>query len=281
MKMISRIFIFTVMTIFLVTGSLAQTTNVLVPNVPTTGEIAQGDVAQIFTFSAGAGSTASLSISSETGFALTMILSDASGTVLGQTQKPAGAETGAQSLIEGVALPSAGTYYVTVLITPGIVTALAGEFEVILTLSGGDSGTIPPVETTPAVDLTPVVEATPDLQLPPTVVETPVVPTAFTLNQVALPSGINVTLTWNTQDDLNLQVRAPNGGTLFWDSRSTNDSGVFGADVNGLCEVLTTPPAIETATWRGGSLSAGRYEVLVYYRQACSDTPAPVDFTLT
>ncbi|HRF96900.1 MAG TPA: PPC domain-containing protein, partial [Aggregatilineales bacterium] len=125
--MISRIFIFTVMTIFLVTGSLAQTSNVLVPNVPTTGEITQGDVAQFFTFSAGAGSTASLSISSETGFALTMILSDASGNVLGQTQKPAGAETGAQSVIEAVALPSAGTYYVTVLITPGIVTALAGE----------------------------------------------------------------------------------------------------------------------------------------------------------
>ncbi|HRF96899.1 MAG TPA: PPC domain-containing protein, partial [Aggregatilineales bacterium] len=124
-------------------------------------------------------------------------------------------------------------------------------------------------------------EATPDLQLPPTVVETPVAPATFTVSQVALPSGINVTLTWNTQDDLNLQVRAPNGGTLFWDSRSTNDSGVFGADVNGLCEILTTPPAIETATWRGGSLSAGRYEVLVYYRQACSDTPAPVDFTLT
>ncbi|MCU0481753.1 MAG: PPC domain-containing protein [Anaerolineae bacterium] len=97
---------------------------------------------------------------------------------------------------------------------------------------------------------------------------------------MGLPNGINVSLTWNTQDDLNLQVRAPNGGTLFWDSRSTNDSGVFGADANGLCEVLSTPPVTETASWRGGSLSAGRYEVLVYYRQACNDAPVPVDFTV-
>jgi len=276
MKMISRHFVFTLIAIFLVMGVGAQTTNVLVSGVATTGRIAQGDAAQIFTFTATVGNTASLSIASETGFALTMILSDASGTVLGQTQKPAGATSGAESLIENVPLGLTGTYYVTVLITPGVVTALGGDFVVTLTLTG-ETAVIPPVTVTEEVPVV-TAEPTPDLQLPPT---TPVIPMTFTTSQLTLTGGINVALSWNTQDDLNLQVRAPNGTTLFWDSRSTNDgTGVFGADVNGLCEVLTTPPATETATWRGGSLPAGRYEVLVYYRSVCSDTPAPVDFTV-
>ncbi len=282
MKIISRLMIFALMTIFLVMGATAQTNNVLVPDVPTTGQIAQGDTAQIFTFATGAGSTATVSIASDTGFALTMILSDANGIVLGQVQKPAGAANGVPSLIENVPLANAGTYYVTVLITPGVVTALSGQFVVILTLSGGEA-TIPPVQTTPEVESTAevTIAPTPDLQLPPTnTTNTVVDASTFALTQVSLASGINVSLTWNTQDDLNLQVRAPNGGTLFWDSRSTDDSGVFGADVNGLCEVLTPPPATETATWQGGALSAGRYEVLVYYRQSCSTTPSPVEFTL-
>lgn len=284
MKMMSRLIIFVLMTVFFVMGISAQTNNVLVSGVPTTGQIAQGEAAQIFIFTAGAGSTASLGIASDTGFALTMILSDATGVILGQVQKPAGAANGVESRIENVPLANAGTYYVTVLITPAVVTEPSGTFVVTLTLTGGE--TITPVQTTPDVEATSVVaptpeaSATPDLQLPATNVSTPVDVSTFALTQVGLPNGINVSLTWNTQDDLNLQVRAPNGGTLFWDSRSTDDSGVFGADVNGLCEVLSTPPAIETASWRGGSLSAGRYEVLVYYRQACSDTPAPVDFTL-
>lgn len=281
MKTIVRFFILVPMMLILVIGVTAQS-NVLIPNTPTTGRINDGDAAQIFTFEALANSTASLSISSETGFALTMILSDATGVVLGQVQKAAGAASGVESLIENVPLTTAGTYYVTVLITPGVVTALGGEFVVTLTLVGGDSAVIPPVQTTPEVETTATVEAvaTPDLSLPPTNTTAPVTPASFQVSQVALPSGITVNLTWNTQDDLNLQVRAPNGGTLFWDSRSTDDSGVFGADVNGLCEVLATPPATETASWQGGALSTGRYEVLVYYRFYCGDTPTPVDFTV-
>ncbi len=279
MKTRLKILIIVSMMLIMVIGVTAQS-NVLIPNTPTTGRITEGSAAQIFTFEALANSTATLSISSETGFALTMILSDATGVILGQVQKAAGAATGAESLIENVPLPTAGTYYVTVLITPGVVTALAGEFVVTLTLVGGDSATIPPVQTTPDVQATVEAVATPDLSLPPTSATASVTPANFQVSQVALPSGITVNLTWNTQDDLNLQVRAPNGGTLFWDSRTTNDSGVFGADVNGLCEVLATPPAVETASWQGGSLSAGRYEVLVYYRFYCGDTPAPVDFTV-
>lgn len=281
MKTLLRSFILALMMLLLVIGVTAQS-NVLIPNTPTTGRINDGSAAQIFTFQALANSTATLSISSEIGFALTMILSDATGVVLGQVQKPAGAASGVESLIENIALANAGTYYVTVLITPGVVTALGGEFVVTLTLAGGDSAIIPPVQTTPEAETTATVEAvvTPDLSLPPTNTTAPVTPASFQVSQVGLPGGITVNLTWNTQDDLNLQVRAPNGGTLFWDSRSTNDSGVFGADVNGLCEILATPPAVETASWQGGSLSTGRYEVLVYYRYFCSETPAPVDFTV-
>ena len=67
------------------------------------------------------------------------------------------------------------------------------------------------------------------------------------------------------------------GGTLFWDSRITNNGGSFGPDVNGLCEVLADPPAVETASWPGGAVATGSYEILVYYRQACEGN-FPVDF---
>lgn len=277
MKTTLKILIFALIMLFGVIGVGAQA-NVLTPNTPITGRIEPGEALKIFTFNATSGSVATLSIASETGFALTMVLSDVTGTVLGQVQKPAGAPSGAESLIENVTLATGGLYYVNIFITPGVVSALSGEFVVTLSLTGG-TGTIPPVQTTPDAQATVEAVATPDLSLPPTTTVS-VTPTTFQVGQVALPSGINVSLTWNTQDDLNLQVRAPNGGTLFWDSRSTNDSGVFGPDVNGLCEILSTPPAIETATWRGGSLSAGRYEVLVYYRRACSNPPTPVDFTV-
>jgi hypothetical protein len=90
---------------------------------------------------------------------------------------------------------------------------------------------------------------------------------------------MEVNLRWNTNDDLNLQVRDPNGGTLFWGSRTTAESGSFGLDVNGLCEVINTPPNVETASWAGGSVPTGSYEILVYHRQVC-DTAASVSFTV-
>ncbi|MCL4256677.1 MAG: hypothetical protein KJ043_23165, partial [Anaerolineae bacterium] len=99
MKTIVRFFILALMMLILVVGVTAQS-NVLIPNTPTTGRIDDSNAVQIFTFDGLANSSATISISSEIGFALTMILSDARGVVLGQVQKPAGAATGVESLIE-------------------------------------------------------------------------------------------------------------------------------------------------------------------------------------
>lgn len=223
---------------------------VLTPGQPTEGLIDEDNAAQVYTFMANAGATASLTLTSQTNFALTMLVTDFQGNNLAQV---VGSGTESDLTLENVALGNAGTYYVTIFPSANAGQLLSGAFFLTLTLSTGQG-----------TQLTPVPESQ---------------PTTFTPGQVLLSNGLQVSLTWNTSDDLNLQVRDPIGGTLFWDSRSTNDGGTFGPDVNGLCEVLSEPPAIETASWPGGAVATGSYEILVYYRQACAGNN-PVDFTV-
>ena len=96
---------------------------------------------------------------------------------------------------------------------------------------------------------------------------------------VLMQSGISVTLTWDADVDMNLNVRDPLGNQLYWDSRTSPIGGTFGFDANGLCEVISDSP-VETANWAAGFLPTGSYEVLVYYRQSCVTPAQPVAFTL-
>jgi len=81
---------------------------------------------------------------------------------------------------------------------------------------------------------------------------------------VFLGAGIEVELLWADAVDLNLEVRAPSGQSLHWNSRTTDDNGSFGGDANGLCEVISASPA-ESASWPSGFRATGSYEIIVYY----------------
>ncbi|MFW5709049.1 MAG: PPC domain-containing protein [Chloroflexota bacterium] len=243
--------------------ALAQQTDdrALVPQEPVTGTLDAEAPAQIYLFNVASGDSVTLLLNTAEDFSATLVLSDSRGESLAQVQSVNGIAT-----ISDLAIARGDTYYVTVFPSPGTTVDTPTTFTLTLEQTGTVSVTEDPTATE-----SPPAEATAAAQ--------PISAETFDITQVVLTGGIQVDLTWNTDDDLNLQIRDPSGGTLFWDSRSTNDGGTFGPDVNGLCEVISTPPNVETAAWPGGTLTTGSYEVLVYYRQAC-DTPAPVDFTV-
>jgi hypothetical protein len=264
------------------TVTFAQGERTLTPGLPVNGVLDANNAAQIYTFNATQGDTVALTANSEDPLlGLTIILSDSLGNPLAQAAStPPDNNT---AIISDVAVVTPGAHYVTVFPTPGIGATTSGSFTLTLEIIGAvvpETTLEPEVEVeTPEAVAPPVATAT----TPPTVAPQPtpavVDPASFQVSQIILNGGIDVRLTWNTNDDLNLQIRDPLGNTLFWDSRETPNSGSFGPDVNGLCEIINTPPNVENATWSGGPLPTGSYEILVYHRQAC-ETPNPVPFTV-
>lgn len=242
---------------------------VLENGVPVPGTIDANTPAQVYTFEASVGDVASLTVTTGGDLVVTLLLTDAAGNQLGQAAVPD--EVG-QVALRSVSLPATGVYYVTVF--PTLDGENSGEGSFVLTLNL-EAGTDVEAVETPAPEATPAVDE-PEAALDP--VSEIIPPEEFNINQV-LASGITVNLSWNTPDDLNLQVRDPVGETLFWDSRTTTSNGTFGFDVNGLCEVVTPSNNVETAEWPSGPISTGSYEVLVYYRQSCEGAN-PVDFTV-
>lgn len=270
-----------VMLFMLISFSFAQDddSRVLIPGEPVDSGLNAENAAQVFLFTPVADDAATLVLTPQAGLSVTMVLTDENGRNIAQVIGDGTNET----RIEAVAVGAGMTYYVTVFPTAGLENPGTGFFLLALDLASTnvDQVTEP---TEPEITQEAVAEAT--LEPLPTVVAEEIPETTTTRDpfqpnaQVILNNGIQVNLNWDTTDDLNLQIRDPNGGTLFWDSRSTIDGGTFGPDVNGLCQVITEPPATETATWPGGPLQAGSYEILVYYRQACEGND-PVNFTVS
>ena len=86
-------------------------------------------------------------------------------------------------------------------------------------------------------------------------------------------------MNWTTTDDLDLEVRDPVGGSLYWETPTVSSGGSFSANANQGCANTTTAPS-ETATWSPGGIPTGSYEVLVYFQKACAGAKSPVSFTL-
>ncbi|MBC8099999.1 MAG: PPC domain-containing protein [Armatimonadetes bacterium] len=235
-------------------------TNTLVPGQTATGTVNEQTVATVFTFNAFSAGTVSIQVTADEGLTLSVLLTDATGAALAQATDIANSSVVG---LTNVALPASGVYYVTVFPAAGTATRLTGSFSVII---DGDAVAAAENVATPAgVDAS----ATPTTQ-----------ERIFQLGE-ALTTGISVSLAWQATSDLNLQVRDPIGRTLFFDSRTTDNGGEFGFDLNGLCEVLTnsTETATETANWGAGAVATGSYEVLVYYRQDCENV-GEVPFTV-
>jgi hypothetical protein len=277
--------------VLLTSAALAQS-RTLQPNQPVEGSINAGSPAQIYNFTGSAGAEISISVTSDVGLALTVLLTDAFGDIVAQASD---SERAGTVSLDNVSLPTAGLFYVTLFPSAGQASLVSGDFT--LTLSLGGSVVAPAATSQPEVQATPADETTEPVATPETTetAETPVqdttpeqttpvitdevTPETFSTSQVLTTGGLQVELVWNSTADMNLELRDPVGERLYFDSRTTNNGGQFGFDVNGLCEVLTADNPTETATYAPGAIPTGSYEILIYYREECENN-GPVNFTV-
>lgn len=89
---------------------------------------------------------------------------------------------------------------------------------------------------------------------------------------VAITDTLSVSLSWNTRDDLNLEVRDPLGGAVNFRTPSVPSGGRLSGNVNANCTNTTNDNPTETVSWPRGNVPGGSYEVIVYFVQACPQT---------
>lgn len=268
-----------VVLVMLTVNVFAQSQRTITLGTSIVGQIEEDAPAQVYTYTATAGEVFSVAVTSEAGLALTLTVTDAAGNLLAtstDTTAVGGVSVVNVSLSEGI-------NYVTVFAAAGVTTNTVGAFRLVAEGEGGGSTTEQPViEATNAPDNTsPTAEtptdtaaATPE----PVVTEAPA-NVEYTVGSVLTSAGINVSLTWASTADLNLELRDPEGERLFFDSTTNTNGGRFGFDANGLCANLTADAPTETATYSAGAIPTGYYEILVYYREDCDNNGAQ-DFTL-
>lgn len=232
--------------VLLLSGGLIvaqETTNrALTPGVTATSQLDADNITQVFTLSASSGQSVSVTVTTEAGATLAVVMTDATGSPLGQAAASAADES---VTLENIAIPTSGTYFVTVFNADGLPAA-AIDFAVTLELGSA--------------------EAT---------VEAPIA------GQVLTATGMTFQLSWDTVANLDLEVRDPVGGSLFWETPTVASGGTFSANANGACNALSET-ASEQATWPAGAVPAGSYEMIVYFQQQ-DDCPnsSPANLTLT
>lgn len=133
--------------------------------------------------------------------------------------------------------------------------------------------------------LPPVPTPTPTLTATTTVAPSTVTPTRpptttpTVISIQSLGSGdIQVTLQWNTFDDLDLWVVDPSGEMIFFDHTQSVSGGKLDVDANPRCEEQTSHP-VENIFWPTGSAPHGTYQVRVNYYQMCVSSD-PVAYTV-
>lgn len=240
--------------LFIASITIAQEAPIeLISGESTAGAFGDGNVADVYAIEASANATLGLELSS-TDVSTGILIVDASGNAIIEASTDADGTISVADVI----LSQDGTYIVTVFSTSGD----EGEYEMTINLEEDEELAVEPVQPTDTPTSNQVVT-----EMPP-------------LTDVLLSAGMEVRLQWADAVDLNLEVRDPNGNSLFFDNRTTATGGSFGFDANGLCEIISDAP-VETATWPSNFLPIGSYEILVFYRQSCEDVAPTVPFTLT
>ena len=257
--------------LLLSSGALAQEdgARVLSSGTSVTGVLNSDNLVQVYTFEGSAGQTWSISASNTIGVPLAVVVTDAAGEIVAQTADTAVAGNVA---LDDLTLAADGVYYVTVFKAAGV--ASVSELTFTLTASS-DAEATPDATVSPEAEVTP--EGTGEVAPDATGEATDGAP--FSVSQVVTTSGLQVTLTWSTTDDLDLEVRDPVGGSLYWETPTVNSGGTLSANINQGCEVTTDQSPTETATWSPGGIPTGSYEVLVYFQEACAGGN-PAAFTL-
>ena len=275
-----------------------NTEHQIVSNVPIEGVLSQSAIAQVYTYTPLTSGSITLSVTKLATDDLALLVTDASGQSLGQVT-----DFGVNEVLQlSIVLDAQEMIYVSFFsssITDESQT-VAFTFTLKAQPSAQSATTMTPTVantvTLPAPTVAPIVTETPTVA--PVVTETPTlipvdttpVPTVEPALDVAVEQlatgtvlssgGVQVTLTWDTTTDLNLEVRDPVGGTVYWDVPNSPSGGVFaGLNTNGGCENLVTANPTESITWAPGNLPIGSYEILIFYVQDCQNIGA-VPFTV-
>jgi hypothetical protein len=250
-------------------GVLAQGQRALVPGTPLAGTLDENNLVQMYSLQGEAGEVVTLTAANQIGVPLALVLTDSNGAIIAQSYDQ---QVTGQVSLTNVTLPAAGTYFVTVFKSAGVESVNLVEFSLtasVVTATNAPETTATTVPTTEAT-LVPTTspEATPEVTVQ-----------VSSSGQVLTNSGMSVELAWTTGDDLDLEVRDPVGGSLYWETPTVDSGGTMSANANQGCVNTTTTPS-ETASWSPGGVPTGSYEVLVYYQKACGGT-APVGFTIS
>jgi hypothetical protein len=280
MRLVLRAALLLLLLCLLVPGVLSQDDRTLVPGVSVDSSLSAETPAQVFTYAATTEESVKLTVISGDGLALGILATDAAANPIGQARDE---RANGFLVLDNLTLPTAGTYYITVFPLAIADVPTEGAFSLSLAQASNTAGAAQP---TPNPDDEATPTNTPDQAVDETVVITPTPSTeasvvdAVAPSQILTSAGIEVSLTWNATVDLNLEVRGPNGGTVFWDNPTTESGGAFqGFNVNGACETFTADTPTETVAWPPGAVPTGSYEILVFYVQDC-ETNGAVPFTI-
>ncbi|MEM1250833.1 MAG: hypothetical protein AAGI69_00275 [Cyanobacteria bacterium P01_H01_bin.21] len=95
-------------------------------------------------------------------------------------------------------------------------------------------------------------------------------PTESTAAEPVLQTGdVQVTLRWNTNDDLDLIVVDPDGNIVDFGSPTSPSGGQLDVDANGFCQTQSFAP-VENIFWPTGSAPDGEYLAYVALAIPCS-----------
>ena len=236
----------------LVASGQGDGTRALEIGVEVTGILDENNAAQVYSYEGAEGDTIAVTASGSE--PLVILVTDATGESLAQGVERNFVNSPAL-VLDSVVLPEDGTYYITVFRVIGAGLAGTANFTLV-------------IDSLPEAGA-----ATPQPTLEPTVVtEAPETTETATLEggQVVTTSGMQIALTWSSADDLDLEVRDPVGGSLYWETPTVASGGTIGPSVNQGCANTNAESPTETATWSPGGIPTGSYEVLVYYQQPCA-----------
>ncbi len=257
-----RLWLLGVLLLLLVPAVMAQDQRTLVPGTPQAGALDENNLVQMYTLQGSAGQVLSLTAADQIGVPLALVLTDSSGATVAHSYDK---DTTGQVTLTGVTLPSAGTYFITVFKSAGVESVNLVEFTLTAQEVSDATPETAPIATPTGVATT---QATPV-----------VVPTTVSAGQLVTSNGMKVVLSWSTTDDLDLEVRDPVGGSLYWETPTVSSGGSISANANQGCANTTSAPS-ETASWTPGGIPTGSYEVLVYFQKACAGQ-SPVTFTIS
>jgi hypothetical protein len=238
-------------------AALAQDDRVLTPGSIVSGALDAENVAQVYTFAGTAGDVVTLGASSPTNLGLALLLADSSGAVIAQ-----GFETSGATTLANVTLPATDTYYVTVISSLGVNAGNTFELSFDLTSSTAEATPDSTAVVVPTIAATS--QATPVLATPDS--------TTFAPGQILTVSGLQIALVWESVANLDLEVRDPVGGSVYFSTPTAPSGGEFGVNVNSVCDTRTAEAPTEQVVWPAGALPTGSYELLVYY-QPLTDCP--------